>query len=386
MHAPDERNTPCSVAPGDLVRRLLALDGTAWSILAIVVQTGIVLATGILLVVDQGQPTGATPLRVLGHLTLFLIPAAIWAVWFLVQQQGPRAMIDYPYEAQAANVTARIEAILKGQMLLTAFQPIRSLQSGTWIGAEALTRFPESPHATPEECFAEAESVGLGVELEILAVESALNTSSHLPASVYVAINVSPGACLDPRLKEALEKSGVPLHRIVLEVTERHEVADYAPLAAALLPLRHGGVRMAVDDAGAGFASMRHILQLKPDMVKLDREIIAGIDSNPGQRALSAAMAGFSAEIGATLVAEGVETVAELKTVSSLGIGAAQGYLLGSPTTKSEDWEQWPVPWPESIGSCPLTAAKTTEPPRAQPPLKAPRNLHLCSSEPLHRN
>lgn len=124
-------------------------------------------------------------------------------------------------------------------------------------------------------------------------------------------------------------------------MTERHEVLDYEPLATALSPLRRAGLRIAVDDAGAGFASMRHILELKPDLIKLDRDIIAGIDTDPGQRALGAAMVGFATEIGAGLVAEGIETDAELEMVARLGMGTAQGYLLGRPSTEPEDWAQW---------------------------------------------
>lgn len=127
----------------------------------------------------------------------------------------------------------------------------------------------------------------------------------------------------------------------MLEVTERHEVGNYGPLADALAPLRRAGLRIAVDDAGAGFASMRHILQLKPDLIKLDREIIAGIDTDPAQRALGAAMVGFSSEIGAALVAEGIETEAELAAVTELGMTAAQGYLIGRPSLSPEDWASW---------------------------------------------
>jgi EAL domain-containing protein (putative c-di-GMP-specific phosphodiesterase class I) len=142
-------------------------------------------------------------------------------------------------------------------------------------------------------------------------------------------------------LAAAIVDSAVPPRRIVLEVTERQEVGDYAPLAAALAPLRRAGLRIAVDDAGAGFASMRHILQLKPDLIKLDREIIAGIDGDPAQRALGAAMVGFACEIGAVLVAEGIETEAELAAVTKLGMTAAQGYLLGRPSLRPEDWVSW---------------------------------------------
>lgn len=240
-----------------------------------------------------------------------------------------------------AEVTGRIQELLTDSSLITAFQPIRCLKTGSVIGAESLTRFSGSQELSPEARFMEAASIGLDIELEILALRTALTTAAGLPPELYVAANLSPRACLDPRLAAAIAESAIPPRRIVLEVTERHEVGNYEPLAQALAPLRRAGLRIAVDDAGAGFASMRHILQLKPDLIKLDRGIIAGIDTDPAQRALGAAMVGFSSEIGAALVAEGIETEAELAAVTKLGMTAAQGYLLGRPSLRPEDWRTW---------------------------------------------
>lgn len=241
----------------------------------------------------------------------------------------------------AGEIRSRIEAMLAARSLLTAFQPIRSLETDAIIGAEALTRFLGSPGVSPEAWFVEASAVGLDVELEILAFETALTAAKRLPPPLSISVNLSPGACLDARLPDILANSGISMRRIVLEVTEHHHVVDYGPLAAALAPLRRCGLRIAVDDAGAGFASMRHILLLKPDVIKLDRDIIAGIDTDPGQRALGAAMVGFAKEIGAVLVAEGIETKAELSAVVELGMTAGQGYLLGRPSVRPEEWAQW---------------------------------------------
>ncbi len=241
----------------------------------------------------------------------------------------------------AEEVRARVEGVFTERTLMTAFQPIRRLGTGAVIGAEALTRFVTSPVRSPETWFADAASIGRGPDLEFLAMETALLAAAKLPAELYIAVNLSPRACLDSRLGEILQRSGVPTGRIVVEVTERSAVADYEPLAAALARLRHSGLRVAVDDAGAGFASMRHILQLRPELVKLDRTIIAGIDTDPGQRALGMAMVSFATRIGAALIAEGIETDTELTTVTELGINAGQGYLLGRPSVRSEDWAQW---------------------------------------------
>lgn len=164
-----------------------------------------------------------------------------------------------------------------------------------------------------------------------------------MPPELYVAINLAPATCLSPELTALLQGSQIAMERILLEVTERTAVSDYGSLAAALNPLRNAGLRIAVDDAGAGFASMRHILQLKPDVIKLDRKIIAGIDTNSGQRALGAAMMSFAREIDAAIVAEGIETEGELAAVTQLGMKAGQGYLLGRPTVRPQDWAQWTV-------------------------------------------
>lgn len=236
-----------------------------------------------------------------------------------------------------------IQAMLTARTLLTAFQPIHALDSGAVIGAEALTRFlsADDPGISPEAWFVKAASVGLGTDLEIVALQSALSAAESLPDSLYVAINLSPGACLDERVSGVLRGSRIPLERIVLELTEHHEVADYSQLGEALAPLRRAGLRIAIDDAGAGFASMRHIVELRPDLIKLDRVVINGISGDAGLRALGAAMVGFAREIDASLIAEGIETEAELAAVRELGMSAAQGYLLGRPTVATEEWQKW---------------------------------------------
>lgn len=245
--------------------------------------------------------------------------------------------------AAADEARPGVEAMLMSGNLLTAFQPIRALDTGAVIGVEALTRFlsAEHPGMAPQAWFAEAASVGLDVDLEILALRSALSAAAWLPGDLHVSVNVSPRACLDDRVAGILKDCRIPLARIVLELTEHYEVADYGPLAEALAPLRTAGLRIAVDDAGAGFASMRHIVELKPDLIKLDRVVIAGINTDAGLRALGAAMVGFAREIGSVLVAEGIETEAELATVKALGMDAGQGYLLGRPTVATEEWKLW---------------------------------------------
>ena len=333
-----ERNSPKpdrALSPGRPSNR--------WFRWLIVLQSAVIISAVALLLVDPREPTRVR--ASLPFLALSLVPVVVVVAWIFLRQQHRQRAGTSPAvhsHGQPENQTAaKIAAVIADKALTTAFQPIRVLPSREVVGAEALTRFTGPPHIAPQAWFVEAESVGLGTDLEFLAMETALTAAKSLPAHLYVAVNVSPAACLDPRLGTVLTGSGLPRARIMLEVTERHEVEDYAPLAAALRPLREAGARIAVDDAGAGFASMRHILQLTPDLVKLDRYIVSGIDTDPGQRALAVAMTGFAREIGASLIAEGIETPAELETLAALGINTGQGYLLGRPSTQPEDWQRW---------------------------------------------
>lgn len=244
-------------------------------------------------------------------------------------------------ELLQSRIRERIDSTVRDGMILTAFQPIYELTTGTMTGVEALARFPIDDGRSPEHWFTEATSVGLGGELEFAALEAALRRAAKLPEHLYVALNLSPDTCLDPRLPDLLERSGLAADRIVLELTERLAVYEYVPLLAALEPMRQCGLRIAVDDAGSGFASMRHVLQLRPDIIKLDRSLIAGIDVDQGQRALGAAMVEFAHQIDAQIVAEGIETQAELAAVTDLGMTSGQGYFLGRPSLHPADWSAW---------------------------------------------
>ena len=239
-------------------------------------------------------------------------------------------------------VRDRIQRVLAERRLTTVFQPIVDLESGQALGHEALSRFPDEPAQGPDRWFAEAEQVGLGVELDLLAVEIALVAAEQLPARGYVSINVTPAALQSPSLQELLGAAALPGERLVVEITEHVSVEDYQTLRQPLEALRAMGVRLAVDDAGAGYASFRHILRLRPEFIKLDQEITRDIQLDPARRALAAAVVMFALDVGATVIAEGVETDDELAMVANLGIDAAQGYLLGRP---SADPTQWMRSW-----------------------------------------
>jgi PAS domain S-box-containing protein len=276
---------------------------------------------------------------------------------------------------RAEHTRGRIETVLAERLVVTAYQPIFTADTGTMIGLEALSRFLDA-QTQPAEWFTDAIAVGLGTELELLALEAALSGFTELPDGVYIAVNLSPSACMDPAVIAALDQSPVPGAQIVLELTEHLAVDDYAPLRGSLGALRRRGIRIAVDDAGSGFASFRHILQLAPEIIKLDRELIGGIDTDPARRALASAVVMFAEEIGATVVDEGIETQAELATVRSLGVPAVQGYLLGRPTVDVSRWTAHHPARPAThpFGTDIAPPASAMPPSRPDPPQKWPRD------------
>ncbi len=223
----------------------------------------------------------------------------------------------------------RIAGVIAGNEPSIVYQPIYNLQTSQVVGAESLSRFRSHPPRSPDEWFADAGQVELRMELELRAIEKALENLPGLPQALYLAVNASPETAAHPSLAALL--AHVDTRRVVVEITEHHHVADYAPLLEQLAPLRALGLRIAIDDAGAGYASMRHILNVQPDLIKLDMSLTQHIDRDPKRRALASALIAFARETDATIVAEGVETVEELETLKSLGATRAQGYLLGRP-------------------------------------------------------
>lgn len=224
---------------------------------------------------------------------------------------------------------ARIQAATAPGAIVMAFQPAVALRTGRVVGVEALARFQLEPRRGPDKWFDEAWAIGRGVELELAAVRTALRAFETLPQEVFLAVNVAPRTILDPALAEALREA--PGARLVLEMTEHARVEDYGPLLAALAPLRARGVRLSIDDAGAGFASMQHILRLRPDFIKLDLVLTRDIDTDPTRRALTSALVAFGRDVGALILAEGIETRSELVALQRLGVAFGQGYHLARP-------------------------------------------------------
>ncbi len=213
-----------------------------------------------------------------------------------------------------------------------AFQPIWHFDQERPVGFECLTRFSAEPARSPDKWFNEAAEVGQGPQLEMAAIRAALHAGCLLPDDVYIAINASPATILSPGFANTFD--GYPCERIVLEITEHAPVEEYTHLVAVMSAMRQKGIRLAIDDAGAGYSSLQHIIQLQPDIIKLDMGLTRNIDHDPARRALASALIFFARETGCQIVAEGIETAAEMETLKLLGITKGQGYLLGRPT----DW------------------------------------------------
>ncbi len=229
---------------------------------------------------------------------------------------------------------ARIKGVLAGAGMEMHVQPIVDLRSGSLVGMEALARFGAPPPQSPDAWFAEAASVGLGLELELAAVRQAFEKLPALPAGAFMTVNVSPQTLCSSALQRALDD--VAAERVVLELTEHVSVEDYAELEQVRGTLRSRGVRIAIDDTGAGISSLQHVIRLHPDVIKLDRSMIANLDGDPVRRALTGALVELSAGLGAVIVAEGVETTAELAALRRLNVPYGQGYLLGRPVAVAD--------------------------------------------------
>jgi EAL domain-containing protein (putative c-di-GMP-specific phosphodiesterase class I) len=232
-------------------------------------------------------------------------------------------------QSEADTALQRIRAVLEARSFHAVYQPIVRVRDHRIVGYEALTRFTTHPVQPPNAWFAEAGRVGLQPALETEAAITALAEFQSLPADAYLSLNVSPATLLSGEMLRALRTR--PLQRLMLELTEHQVIDNYSELSGVLSPLRQRGLRLAVDDAGAGFASFRHILMLRPDVIKLDASLVRGIHSDRASRALAAALVNFAADTDSEVVAEGVESRAQLDALRNLRVGHVQGYLLGRP-------------------------------------------------------
>ena len=261
----------------------------------------------------------------------------------LIGYQGVRRRADDGITStQLRELRARVEQTLREHAVSVALQPIVDLSSGDLFGVEALARFQDG--RGPALWFADAHKVGRGVELELEAAARAMELFDGLPGRFRIGINASPALIVDDRFGRLLEREDVG-QRISIEITEHARVAEYHAINEALDPLRRRGVRVSIDDTGAGYASFSHVLQLKPDSIKIDRSWLSEIEHDPARRALCAAALSLAESLDALVIAEGIETTGQLAAITNLGITHAQGYLLARPSSDPHDWARWQQPW-----------------------------------------
>ncbi|MEV4702862.1 EAL domain-containing protein [Actinoplanes sp. NPDC049316] len=232
---------------------------------------------------------------------------------------------DVRRRARAQEIAARILPVIETGGPAVLLQPVVDLTTGERAGAEALSRFPAAWGLPPDRCFADAHLIGEGHRLELLALHRAAGHIARV--SGYVTMNVSPATLLTPECTDLLGR--LPLHRIVLELSEHDPVEDYDELKAALGPLRAAGMRLAIDDVGAGFSSLRHIVVTAPDVIKLDRSIVTGVAADPVLPVVTHALVELGRATGAKVVAEGVETAQDAAALRTIGVDLGQGWHFG---------------------------------------------------------
>lgn len=208
-------------------------------------------------------------------------------------------------------------------------QPIVRLPEREIVGFEALSRFPTW---SPDRWFRQAWASGAGLDFEIVAVRRALAGMVTLPEEFYLGVNVSPMALVSDSLLDVLDGlEPCQAQRLVLELTEHEAIGDYTAYRDQIAKLRSRGVRLAIDDVGAGHSSLLHIVQLRPDVIKVDRALIAGCDRDPVREVLMQCFATLARHTRAHLIAEGVETSEEADALVRSGVALGQGYLFGRP-------------------------------------------------------
>ena len=236
---------------------------------------------------------------------------------------------------------SEIERILEQRAIEPLYQPVASLTTGRLIGYEALARFPDAPDRPPSTWFAQANACGLGPELEAAAIQAALRTTGR-PPRTHLAINVSPSALSTEAVKSVLPDD---LSDVIVELTEHEVYVGDSLLANSLAQLRERGARIAIDDAGAGYAGLKQVMWVRPDIVKLDLELTRAIHSDPVRMALVESLVRFARRVGATVCAEGIETHDDIEVLANLDVPWGQGYAIGRP---APPWSQVAPPAAET--------------------------------------
>jgi EAL domain-containing protein (putative c-di-GMP-specific phosphodiesterase class I) len=245
---------------------------------------------------------------------------------------------------------AEIEDVLQDPDGITmVFQPIIDLRTGRIAGYESLSRFNREPRRGPDVWFAQAHRCGLGYALEAKAIAAALATPGRL-AGTYLTVNLSPSSLLSDEVLRVLPDR---LDGLVVEITENELVSGDPAITQALADLRSRGARLAVDDTGAGYAGLTHVMRLQPDVIKLDRALTTGVDSDPAKAPLISSFVRYARDIDADVCAEGVETLQELECLADLDVAYGQGYGIARPCAP------WTPVAPEATAAC-LHSFQTT--------------------------
>ena len=259
--------------------------------------------------------------------------AALPLPTFAGSPAAPAGLPTLPADDEIADAIRR--TISGEQDLRIVVQPIVDLGRGFVTGYEALSRFTGPPNATPDVWFEAAARLELSGALEAVAIRRALDRRAELPPNCFLTVNVSPLALEAAEVRDVFAQAG-SLGGVIVELTEQTVVSDYDLLATWLDPLRSAGALIAVDDAGAGYASLRHVLGIRPDLVKLDRSLAAGVDRDPAKAAVVEMLGGLAGRLDAWMLAEGIETEGELEALLALGVPLGQGYFLSRP---ADDFE-----------------------------------------------
>jgi len=239
-----------------------------------------------------------------------------------------RGVISHVADAEETVHLERVQRVLADEDIVPVFQPIMELKTGRVVAFEGLARFPDHQLRPPDLWFAEAWRIGLGAPLELLAVRAACGELPRIPEGTGLTVNASPPTLTSPAF---LESIGPEAHRVTVELTEHIDIAEDEELSAALERIQRAGCKTAIDDFGAGFASLRHLLRVSPDWIKLDVSLTERISENPVVHSLAVSLHSFGEKIGVDIVAEGIETEADLDAVEEIGIPFAQGFHLGMP-------------------------------------------------------
>jgi EAL domain-containing protein (putative c-di-GMP-specific phosphodiesterase class I) len=247
-----------------------------------------------------------------------------------------RQTIERITSDEHARWTELIGDILRDESIEMVFQPVLELETGKVRAVEALSRFPGDASLTPDRWFAEAWEVGVGVPLELLAVRKAAEAIPRLPDGVGLSVNASPPTVASDAFLPCFSNAD----RVTVELTEHLQIRDYRSFADAIGPMRKAGGQIAIDDFGAGYASLRHILRLRPEWIKLDISLTERIDENQIAHALASALAAFGKDVGLQLIAEGIETEEELEALVDVGFHYGQGFYFGVPAPLDEVLEQ----------------------------------------------